>query len=127
MQAVLAGAVLANASSVSMPGVKRRFAYVGAESFPGHCALAGVITGLVGLAINGVLFGYWLADSSPPLDQLGLASLSQSLIIIGSTLATFGLVSRFVRARWSQEPDATPHAADDRTPTTAAVRTARDR
>ena len=86
-----------------------------------------MITGLVGLAINGVLLGYWLADSDPPLDQLGLASLSQSLIIVGSTLATFGLVSRFVRARWSQEPTSTAHAAVDRRPTSAAVRTVEDR
>jgi hypothetical protein len=127
MQAVLAGAVLAHTSSFTVPGVKRRFAFVGAESFPGHCALAGVITAICGLVIDGVLFGYWVADRSPPLDRLGLASLSQSLIIIGSTLATFGLVSRFVRARSVEGPVATPRAAGDRTPTTAVPRTTPDR
>jgi glycosyltransferase involved in cell wall biosynthesis len=124
MQALLAGAVLANTSSVTVPGVKRRFAFVGAESFPGHCGLAGVVAVVCGILIDVMLFAYWLTDSELPLSELGLTSLAQSLIIIGSTMATFGLVSRFVRARPGEESDATPRGVPDRTPTTAAPRTA---
>ncbi len=124
LQALLAGAVLADASSMAAPGVKRRFAFVGAPSFPGRCTLAGFLTLLAGLAINAVLLGFWLADRGQPLSDLGLATLSQSLIIVGSTLGTFGLISRFLRARTALEPAARPHGDLDRTPTTSVLRTA---
>jgi hypothetical protein len=124
MQALLAGAVLANTSSVTVPGVKRRFAFVGADSFPGHCGLAGVLAVLGGILIDAILFGYWLTDTELPVSELGLTSLAQSLIIIGSTMATFGLVSRFVRARPDGDAAATPREASDRTPTTPVVHTA---
>jgi len=124
LQALLAGAVLANGSSMAVPGVKRRFAFVGAASFPGRCTLVGFLTAVAGLAINGVMFAYWLTDNGQPLSELGLATLSQSLIIVGSTLGTFGLISRFMRGRSVQASIATPRGADDRTPTTSGLHTA---
>jgi hypothetical protein len=113
LQALLAGAVLAHGSSVASPDVRRRFAFVGSEAFPSRCLAAGIAAVFGGLALNGILFAYWLAEESTPLNEFGLASLSQSLVIIGGTLFSFGLVSRFIRARSNRERVATRNEADD--------------
>lgn len=116
MQALLAGLVLAHQSSVTAPGVARRYAFVGRPSFPRRCVGSGVLMVLGGLAINLVHFLRWLGDDSTSATQnLGFSSLAQSLIIVGSTLACFGLITRFQRSRPDQDPAATPRAADDRT------------
>jgi hypothetical protein len=103
VQALLAGAVLAHHSSVSTPGVQRRFEFVGRPSFPNRCTAAGVLAVVVGLLVDVALFVVWLDDRSPPTRYLGYASLAQSLIIVGGTLATFGVVTRFQRARAYRE------------------------
>ncbi len=104
-QALLAGLVLAHNSSIARPGIGRRFAFVGKPSFPNRCVLAGGIMVVVGLALNGVLFIMWLGDKDQTaLSHFGLASLSQSLVITGGTLASFGIISRFLRARAAREP-----------------------
>jgi glycosyltransferase involved in cell wall biosynthesis len=100
LQALLAGAVLAYHSSVAAPGVHRRFAFVGRPSFTNGCMAVGLMSVIIGLAIDLVLFVVWVnGDSSPASRAVNSASLAQSLIICGSTLATFGIVSRFTRAR----------------------------
>jgi hypothetical protein len=105
LEAMLAGAVLAHTSSVTPTGVGQRFAFVGKPSFPSHCVRAGVAMAILGLALNVLLFLLWLGDKShAPLSHFGLASLSQSLIIVGGTVATFGILSRFQRARAAREP-----------------------
>ena len=99
LQATLAGAVLAYHSSLAAPGVHRRFEFVGRPSFTNGCVAAGVISVIAGLAINLVLFVVWMnGDSSPASRAINSASLAQSLIIVGGTLASFGIVSRFSRA-----------------------------
>ena len=118
MEALLAGAVLAHTSSVTPTGVGQRFAFVGEPSFPNRCVGAGVAMAILGLALNVLLFLLWLRDKThTPLSHFGLASLSQSLIIVGGTVATFGILSRFQRARAAREPAATAVS-----PNTRAVR-----
>ena len=105
MEAVLAGAVLAHTSSVTPTGVGARFAFVGKPSFPSRCVGVGVAMAFLGLALNVLLFFLWLGDKThTPLSHFGLASLSQSLIIVGGTVATFGILSRFQRARAGRQP-----------------------
>ena len=105
MEALLAGAVLAHTSSVTPTGVGQRFAFVGEPSFPNRCVGAGIAMAILGLALNVLLFVLWVGNKGPdPLSHFGLASLSQSLIIVGGTVATFGILSRFQRARTSREP-----------------------
>ena len=97
VQALLAGAVLANRSSISTGAVHHRFEFVGRPSFPGRCLLAGLVAVAAGLACDFVLFLGWVnGKASPPVSGLGLASLAQSLIIVGGTLISFGIVSRFL-------------------------------
>ena len=100
LQALLAGAVLAYQSSLSGTGALRRFAFVGRPSFTNGCVLAGVLSVVVGLLIDFVLFVVWVkGDSSPASRAVNTASLAQVLIIAGGTIASFGVVSRFTRAR----------------------------
>jgi glycosyltransferase involved in cell wall biosynthesis len=119
-QALLAGTVLAHSSSIARPGIGRRFAFVGKAQFPNRCVASGVIAVIIGLAINLILFIGWLGNKrQTALSHLGLASLSQSLVIIGGTLASFGIVSRFLRARAAREPSARRRAGGERLPTTS--------
>ncbi len=105
MQGLLAGAVLAHNSSFTPTGVGHRFAFVGKANFPNRCIGTGVTVVIVGLALNLALFVLWLINKAKtPLSDFGLASLSESLIIVGSTVATFGIVTRFTRARAARVP-----------------------
>jgi hypothetical protein len=112
-QALLAGTVLAYNSSIARPGIDHRFAFVGRPAFPNRCVAAGVVTVIAGLLLNLILFIWWLHDKhQTALSHFGLASLSQSLIIIGSTLTSFGIISRFLRARAAREPTDRGSGAD---------------
>ena len=104
VQALLAGAVLANRSPVSSPGVERRYRFVSRPEFPNRCLLAGVLLVAAGIIVNLLLFGVWLSnDDLPPTRNLGYASLAQSLIIVGGTLASYGVIGRIERARTYRE------------------------
>jgi hypothetical protein len=105
VQAMLAGAVLAHRSSVTAGAVERRFAFVDSPSFLARCAAGGVAALLAGLLIDGWLLVRWLDGSDvAPADHLGSTSLAQSLIIVGSTLAVFGLVQRHLRSARPVDP-----------------------
>lgn len=97
VQALLAGFVLASDSSVATPAVHRRFAFVHSPRFPRRCTALGALAMLLGLIINILVLARWIDTDVGP--SLGLASLSQSLFITGGTLASFGVVSHFLRAR----------------------------
>ena len=100
MQAVLAGAVLANRSSLARGSVHRRFAFVGRRAFPGQCLGLGLLTVVAGLGIDFVLFLRWVNGTEPPTTRsLGAAALAQTLLLLGGTLASFGLVGRFLYLR----------------------------
>jgi hypothetical protein len=97
LQAVLVGVVVAHRSSVTTPGVRRRFAFVGRPAFPRQCRIVGFLMIVVGLAIDIGPLPSWLAgESLRPIDRLGLASLAQSLLIVGGTLLSFGVISRYL-------------------------------
>jgi glycosyltransferase involved in cell wall biosynthesis len=103
-QAFLAGAVLAHYSSLSTPGMDHRFAFIGKPTFPKRCVIAGILMVLVGFVLNLVLFLLSLADKQhSSLSHFGLASLSQAFFIIGGTVASFGVVSRFLRAQAARD------------------------
>ena len=93
LQALLAGAVLAHHSSVASPAARRRFAFIGHPRLPGRCLLRHR-HGPRGLGTNVVLFARWMSgDGTPSGRGHALASLSQALIILGATLACFGVIS----------------------------------
>ncbi len=95
-QALLAGAVLANRSSVAAGGVRERFGFAGQPAFPGRCLAAGLGAIATGLGIDFVLFLVWVQDNPQPSRGQALAALAHSLLIVGGTLASFGVVSRFL-------------------------------
>src|ERR1700712_392641 len=105
-QALLAGMVAAYRSSVATRATRRRFAMVGRPGFPNGCFAFGVLLLLVGLALDALLFFRWVGgDVSPPVGSLELAALAQSLLMVGGTLASFGIVVRFVLRRNDQDAE----------------------
>lgn len=102
-QALLAGTVLAYRSSVTSQGVRRRFAFVGRPGLPATCVAVGVAMLLAGLAVDLALFLRWVEGSEPSPPSLGFASLAQSLLILGGTLASFGVIARFLVRRDTRE------------------------
>jgi glycosyltransferase involved in cell wall biosynthesis len=127
VQALLAGVVLAHNSSLASGKTARRYAFVGKATFPKRCVYAGATGVVVGLVINVLLFAGWLrGDEAPPVRGFGLASLAQSLIIVGGTLVSFGLVTYFGRGPQTQRRAAREHEADVRRATTPEADTSRD-
>jgi hypothetical protein len=99
VQATLAGGVLAHRSSLAAGAAQRRFSFIDSASFAGRCAVVGLALVLAGLLIDGVLFARWVRGSdAAPVDHLGYTSLAQSLIVVGSTLAVFGVIQRHLRS-----------------------------
>ena len=127
VQALLAGVVLAHNSSIVTGRDVSRYQFVGKESFPRRCVYLGGFMIVGGLVVNILLFAGWLqGDDSPPVRGFGVASLAQSLIIVGGTLISFGLVRYFSRAPQDWNADAKEHEDDVRTATMQDAGTARD-
>ena len=96
-QALLGGAVLAHRSSVVVGSIHRRFAFVGSPAFLRRCRVGGLLGILLGLLIDGAFFVGWIGGSkSPPVEGSGLASVAQSLLIVGGTFASFGVIGRYL-------------------------------
>ena len=115
VQALLGGAILANASPVS-PTSRRRFAFLDDARLPRRALALGVVAILCGLAIDVALFLAWWSDtSSPPTTGVafGFASLAQILLILGGTVALSGVIARFVRRNGTSGPS--PSADADAT------------
>jgi hypothetical protein len=103
VQALLGGAILANASPVAATS-RRRFAFLDDPRLPGRALAIGVVAVLCGLAIDVALFLAWWSDtSSGPTTGMafGFASLAQILLILGGTIALSGIIARFVRRNGS--------------------------
>jgi uncharacterized membrane protein len=99
VQALLAGAILANASPVA-PASRRRFAFLDDPRLPNRALALGVVAVVCGMAIDVGLFLVWWTDTtSGPTTGVafGFASLAQILLILGGTLALSGIIARFVR------------------------------
>jgi glycosyltransferase involved in cell wall biosynthesis len=113
-QALLAGAVLANRSSVAAGGVRERFGFAGHPRFPGRCLAAGFAAIATGLAIDFVLFLIWLQEKPQPSRGQAFAALAHSLLIVGGTLASFGVVSRYLFHQGDDDEVASEPASGDR-------------
>ena len=96
-QALLGGAVLAHRSSVVVGSIHRRFSFVGSPAFLRGCLVGGVLGIVIGILIDGAFFVGWIGGSeSPPRQGQGLASVAQSLLIVGGTFASFGVIGRYI-------------------------------
>jgi len=100
-QAVLAGSVLGYRLAALSGTVTSRFRIVGRPSFPTNCLKGGVLAVTVGMAIDLLLFVGWLAQGPTHSRALVLAALAQSLLIVGVTVITFGIVSPMVIGQWA--------------------------
>lgn len=98
-QAVLAGAVLAYRLAAISGRDCSWFGFVGRPAFPRTCLKAGTAAGLAGLALDGALFATWISQGPTPSRALALAALAQSLLIVGASLVTFGIVAPIVLER----------------------------
>jgi hypothetical protein len=118
-QALLAGMVLAHQSSVATTSMQRRLAFIGRPRFATACMALGALLVVAGLAVDIALLVVWLDNPEPPR-TFGAASLAQSLIILGGTIGTFGVLRRFERARVARklvpvDLSALEHRADEGT------------
>jgi hypothetical protein len=95
VQALLAGVVVAHESSITRTGMAGRFGFVAHPRFRRRCFATGALMAVGGIAVNVVLLLRWVDDDLQARGALPWASLSQSLIIVGGTLATFAVVSHF--------------------------------
>jgi Glycosyl transferase family 2 len=107
VQALLAGMVLAHTSPVS-PASRRRFSFLDDPRLPNRALATGVIAIVGGLAIDlGLFIAWWNGTGSAPTSgvQFGFASLAQILLVLGGTVASSGIIARFVRrpgsTRWT--------------------------
>lgn len=98
-QALLAGTVVAHRLSVLSGSACTRFRFAGDPSFPAKCLRSGVVMSAIGLAIDAALFVGWVSGRAASSRDLVVASLAQSLLIIGATFVTFAVVSAMVVAR----------------------------
>lgn len=98
VQAMIAGMVLANRSSLVRSTVRRHYAFIDHDRFGPRCILGGLWVFVVGIAVDGLLFLNGVTGRAPLRRGLVLAALAQSLIICGASVATLGLVfGRFCR------------------------------
>jgi Glycosyl transferase family 2 len=123
VQALLAGAILANASPVAATS-PRRFAFLDDPRLANRALALGLGAILCGLAIDAALFLAWWTDtaSAPTAGAaFGFASLAQILLILGGTVALSGIIARFVRRNESSTPaqPAAPAADQAEAETTA--------
>jgi hypothetical protein len=102
LQAVLVGTVFVwRRASAGGTSLGHGLSFVRTPVFPKACSLTGLALLVAGLVVDGVLFTKWLnGESSSPTD-LPLASLAQSTLLVGGTLASFGLVVRWLR--WDEQ------------------------
>jgi glycosyltransferase involved in cell wall biosynthesis len=104
---LLAGFVVAYVSSVSPDRTKRTFSFVGDERFLSWCGRGGLSAAAAGLLLDIVLFGLWMSDHSPKDKALPLAALAQGLLISGTTVWLFALITKLLVTR-ARTQGATP-------------------
>jgi glycosyltransferase involved in cell wall biosynthesis len=97
-QMFFAGAVVANASPIASG---RGYAFVRDPLWPRRAISLGFLLAAIGIFIDVGLFISWLQDLELiPTEGVGFgfASLAQTLLILGGSLAVFGVVARFARS-----------------------------
>jgi hypothetical protein len=100
LQAFFAGAVVSTYSPVA-PSRRASFRFLRNPLWPRRAMGLGLLVGLLGVLIDLVLFVVWVDGSkATPTTGVGFgfASLAQSLLILGGSLAVFGVLARFVRS-----------------------------
>ena len=98
LQAVLVGTVFVwRRASAGGHSLGHALSFARTPIFPKACSFTGVALLAAGLAVDAVLFAKWLNGEPISPTDLPLASLAQSMLLIGGTLASFGLVVRWLR------------------------------
>jgi hypothetical protein len=93
LQAVLVGLVFVwRRSTLTGAPIGHGMGFIRRTAFPRMCTLAGVGTLVAGLALDALLFAKWVEGASTAGSDLPIASLAQSLLLVGSSLASFGLI-----------------------------------
>jgi Glycosyl transferase family 2 len=113
LQVLFAGTVVAHASPMARSG-GRRYDFLQNPALPRRSVALGLLMATGGLVIDFGLFVSWLGnDNAKPTAGLafGFASLAQTLLILGGSLAVFGIVARFLRQSASA-PVRAPARAD---------------
>jgi hypothetical protein len=92
LQAMLVGLVFVwrrAAAAGSSPG--HGLGFVRTPIFPRLCSLVGIALLVGGLGLDGLLFVEWTRGGQGSATALPIASLAQSLLLVGGSLASFGL------------------------------------
>jgi glycosyltransferase involved in cell wall biosynthesis len=93
LQAVLVGLVFVwhRATRTGTP-IGHGLGFIRTARFPQVCLVLGAALLLSGLGIDALLFGRWIDGGHSGGGDLPLASLAQSLLLVGGSLGSFGLV-----------------------------------
>lgn len=98
-QVFFAGAVVAHNSPLT-PASQTRFGFLRAPALARRSLGLGLIFALLGAVIDAGLFVSWVSNTAAAPTtgwRFGFASLAQSLLILGGSLAVFGVVARYLR------------------------------
>jgi hypothetical protein len=102
LQTVLVGLIFVwRRSALTGRPIDRALRFISAPAFPRMCSMSGAATLAVGLGLDVLLFVKWTEGHSS-LDDLPIASLAQSLLLMGGSLASFGLVAMWLHWDRSQ-------------------------
>ncbi len=97
MQTMLVGLVFAwRRALLAGTRIEHGVGFIRARGFPAACSIVGALLLLAGLALDGVLLANSVRGGSPFSDQLPIASLAQSLLLLGGSIASFGLVAMWL-------------------------------
>jgi glycosyltransferase involved in cell wall biosynthesis len=93
MQAVLVGLVfLWRRSSLTGAPITRGLGFIRRRSFPRTTGVVGMTFLVTGLALDALLFARWVGGGPTGSTALAIASLAQSLLLVGGSLTSFGLI-----------------------------------
>jgi glycosyltransferase involved in cell wall biosynthesis len=93
LQTALVGLIFAwRKASSTGSALQRAIRFITAPSFPPTCSAVGITLLLAGFGLDILMFGKWLKGNGGGATDLPIASLAQSLLLIGGTLASFGLI-----------------------------------
>jgi len=98
-QVFFAGAVVAHNSPMSL-SAQTRFKFLRAPTLARRSLALGLVLAFAGVLIDAGLFVSWVRDTAAAPTtgwRFGFASLAQTLLILGGSLAVFAVVARFLR------------------------------
>ena len=99
LQMFVAGAVVANTSPLARPR-RHSYAFLQDLRWPRRAVEYGLLLAALGVLIDAGLFFWWVLGThvAPTMGaRFALASLAQTLMILGGSMAVFGVVLRFAR------------------------------